>query len=127
MFLLSEFLLCLPHPCKDNKDPCYSLWCYVIHYTIYSYTRLDYTLHYTCCFIVSIGAPSQSRERSVLFKDTGTANLRTTILDFRGFYSSVNLILRGGIPRPIGNYPDILSQRILVGIMLVGKLGIHIM
>ena len=32
-----------------------------------------------------------------------TANLRTNIMGFRGFDSSVILILRGGIPRPIGN------------------------
>ena len=30
-----------------------------------------------------------------------TANLRTRILDFRGFDSSVILILKGGIPRTI--------------------------
>ena len=34
-----------------------------------------------------------------------TANLRTMIMHFRGFDSSIILILRGGIPRPIGNSP----------------------
>ena len=53
-----------------------------------------------------------------------TANLRTKIQDFRGFDSSVILILRGGIPRPIGNLPESLSQAMLVGIMLVGKSGV---
>ena len=43
-------------------------------------------------------------------------NLRTKILDFRGFYSSRILISRGGIPRDV---PEILSERILVGIILV--------
>ena len=38
--------------------------------------------------------------------------------------SSIILILRGGIPRPIGDFPEILSQAILVGIMLVGRLGV---
>ena len=44
-----------------------------------------------------------------------TANLRTKILDFSEFDSSRILILRGGIPRPIGNFPESLSQAILSG------------
>ena len=52
------------------------------------------------------------------------ANLRTKILDFRGFDSSRTLIARGGIPRPIGNFPKSLSQAILVGIIVVGRLGV---
>ena len=35
------------------------------------------------------------------------------------------LNLRGGIPRPIGDFPESLSQAMLVGIMLVGRLGVH--
>ena len=50
-------------------------------------------------------------------------NLPANIMDFRGFYSTLILILRCGIPRPIGNFPECLSQAILVGIMLVGRLG----
>ena len=53
-----------------------------------------------------------------------TANLRTKILDFRGFASSIILILRGGIPMSIGNYPENLSQGILAGIILAGRLGV---
>ena len=53
-----------------------------------------------------------------------TANLRTKILDFRGFYSSRIFNLRGGNLLSIGNLPEILSQRILVGILLVGRLGV---
>ena len=34
------------------------------------------------------------------------------------------LILRGGIPRPIGNFPESLSQRILAGMILIGRLGV---
>ena len=52
------------------------------------------------------------------------ANLCNNTMDFRGFDSSTILILRGGIPRPIGNFPESLSQAILVGIMLVGRLGV---
>ena len=50
-------------------------------------------------------------------------NLPTNIVDFRGFDSSTILILRGGIPRPLGNFLESLSQAMLVGIMLVGRLG----
>ena len=53
-----------------------------------------------------------------------TANLRTKILDFRGFDSSRILIVRGGILMCVGNCPEVLSQRILVGIILVGRLGV---
>ena len=45
--------------------------------------------------------------------------------DFRGFDSSGILILRGGIPSPIGNFPESLSQAILVGVILVGRLGVR--
>ena len=54
----------------------------------------------------------------------GTANLRTSIMDFRGFDSSIILILRGGILMSIGDFLEDLSQAILVGIMLVGRLGV---
>ena len=52
-----------------------------------------------------------------------TANLRTKILVFRGSDSSRVLSLRGDIPRPIGDFPESLSQAILVGVILVGVLG----
>ena len=54
-----------------------------------------------------------------------TANLRTKILDFIGFDSSRTLSLRGGILMPTGNSPEVLSQPILVGIILVGRLGVQ--
>ena len=40
------------------------------------------------------------------------ANLRTNMIDIRGFDSSMMLILRCGIPRPMGNFPESLSQAI---------------
>ena len=43
-----------------------------------------------------------------------TANLRTKIMDFKGFDSSVS----------IGSFQDISSQAILVGIILVGRLDV---
>ena len=55
-----------------------------------------------------------------------TANLRTKILNFGGFDSSRNLILRGGTLMSIGDIPESLSQQILVGIILVGRLGVQL-
>ena len=53
----------------------------------------------------------------------GTANLRTSTdtMDSRGFDSSIISMLRGGIPRSIGNFQESLSQAISVGIMLAGR------
>ena len=56
----------------------------------------------------------------------GTAALRTQILDFGGLDSSRVLILRGGILMSKGNSKEMLSQGILVGIILVGRLGVCI-
>ena len=53
-----------------------------------------------------------------------TANLRTTILDVRGFYSNTTVILRHGILISMGISPEVLSQHILVGIVLVERLGV---
>ena len=44
----------------------------------------------------------------------------TNIMDFRWFDSSILFTIRGGIPRPKGDFPESLSQAILVEIMLVG-------
>ena len=43
------------------------------------------------------------------------ANLRTKILDSGGFDSSRILILRGGILRPVGKFPESLSQAVSAG------------
>ena len=45
-------------------------------------------------------------------------------LDFGGFDSSRILVLRGGILRSAGNFPEILTQRISTGIVLAGRLGL---
>ena len=44
-----------------------------------------------------------------------TANLPTNIVDFKGFDSSIILISRGGILMSVGDFPESLSQAILVG------------
>ena len=61
---------------------------------------------------------------SLSLADHYTANLGTNIVEFRGFDSSIMLRLKGGIPRPIGNIPESLSQAVLAGIILVGRLGV---
>ena len=53
-----------------------------------------------------------------------TANLRTKILDFRGFDSSRILILRCGILMSLGSFLEVLGRAILVGIILVGRLDV---
>ena len=45
-------------------------------------------------------------------------------MDFRRFDSSIIFIIMGGILMSIGDFPEGLSQAILVGIMLVGRLGV---
>ena len=52
------------------------------------------------------------------------ANHPTKILDFRGFDSSIILISRGGILMSPGDFPESLSQAILVGIILVRRFGV---
>ena len=49
---------------------------------------------------------------------------RSEILDFGGLVSSRVLTSRGGTLRSMGNFPETLSQRILAGIILVGRLGV---
>ena len=67
---------------------------------------------------LDLASPVQSCSLSV-----GTANLRTKILDFGGFDSSRILMLRGGMFMSIGKLLQVLSRRILAGIILVGRLG----
>ena len=55
-----------------------------------------------------------------------TASLLTKILAFRGFDSSRILILRDGIPKPIGDFPEGLSQRILAGRFLAARFAVDV-
>ena len=52
-----------------------------------------------------------------------TPNTRTNIVDFRGCDSSIILIIRGGILRPIGDFPESLSQAMLAGCNLSREIG----
>ena len=71
-----------------------------------------------------IGAVDWRRLRMSHVDWRRTANPRTKIMDFRGFDSIIILILRGGILMSIGDFPESLSQSILVGIILVGRSGV---
>ena len=53
-----------------------------------------------------------------------TPNLPTNIVDFRGLDSSTISMLKGGILRHTGIFPESLSQAMLVDTMLVGRLGV---
>ena len=44
---------------------------------------------------------------------SGAVNARTKTLDRRGFDSVRFLILRGGIPRPKGNFPEVFDSEIM--------------
>ena len=61
---------------------------------------------------------------SSLRRGHATDNLRTSMMDFRGLDSSIILIMRGGILMSTGDFPESLSQAILLGMMLVGRLGV---
>ena len=52
------------------------------------------------------------------------ANFPSNIVGFRGFDSSIILIIRGSILVPIGDFPESLSRAVLVGIMLLGRFGV---
>ena len=45
-------------------------------------------------------------------------------MGFGGFDSSIILIQRGGILMSLGDFPESLSQAMLVGVMLLGRLGV---
>ena len=59
----------------------------------------------TCTRKKKVRAP-----RQIVVRKRVTANLRTTILDFRGFDSSRILSSRAGILMPIGHFLEIMSQ-----------------
>ena len=121
----NAFLLCKPFPCSPAAET-------AIQSLIGSFASrfsLLYFLSRGVFFGTDTGNNTLTRLNKCAFGPSGlchqhsTANLRTTIMDFRGFHSSLILILRGGILMFIGDFPESLSQAILVGKMLVGRLG----
>ena len=121
---------------NNNKHTyvCISLSLYIYIYT-YVYVCICLCMYvyiyiYALTYILSC-VPERVRALSGKGDESGSrpsgnrhaANLRTRIMDFGGFGSSRILLLRGRILRPTGNFPESWSQRILVGIILVGRLG----
>ena len=113
-------------PCRSGSirvaDSGRSHYLYIyIYITLYIYIYiLDISQDAATCLPVTRRPPS-----GLNWRLAGTANLRTNIMDFRGFDSSILLILRGGIIlMSMGDFPESLSQAILVGIMLVGRVGV---
>ena len=76
------------------------------------------------CFGVEWATSSERKLQNLDIRHLHTANLRTKILDCRGLDSSRILSSRGGSLMSIGNFPEVLSQQILAGIILVGRLGV---
>ena len=74
-----------------------------------------------CALQPSLGVWSAASARAAARR---TANLQSKMLDFGGFDSVIILILRSGILMSIGSFPESLSQAILVGIILAGRLGV---
>ena len=70
--------------------------------------------------------PSAESCRRSAWISGDAANLPAKILDFGGSDSSRVLISRGGILMSTGDSPASLSQAILVGIILVGRLGVGV-
>ena len=63
---------------------------------------------------------------ALVYLTINTPNLPTNIVDVRGFDSSIILIQRGGTLMSIGDFPESSSQVMLAGIILVGRLGVHL-
>ena len=57
-------------------------------------------------------------------KQHSTPNLPTNIVGFKGLDPRMMSIQRGGVLTSVGNLPESLSQAMLVGTMLVGRLGV---
>ena len=84
-----------------------------------------YIIFYTSAAIMRTDVhPETQRATRTAQLPSLTANLHTKIPVFRGFDSNIILILRAWILMSIGNFPESLSQAILAGRFLVGRLGV---
>ena len=83
---------------------------------MYMYTYIYIYVYIYICIYMYTHTYIATRQR--------TADFRTKILDFRGFDSSTFLSLRGGILMSMGDFGEMLSQAMLVGRILVGRLGV---
>ena len=105
----------------------YMCVCVYIYVYIYIYTHTYTHIYaYTTCIHICIYLYYISKTRDLDGETDRTANLRTTILDFRGFDSGIILILRGEIPGPTGKLPESLGQRIFIHINICVYVYIYI-
>ena len=87
------------------------VYVHIYIYIYYIYIYIYICVHEPSCIHPIYGARFRSQGAQplkVLARGGATrimANLRTKILDFRGFYSSRILVLRGGIPGNAGTSP----------------------
>ena len=109
--------------------------CVYIYIYIYSYTY-TYIYIYIITYIHAYLAPATGTERPSGISAAGrarwkpresdeddTPNLPTNIVDIRGFDSSMMLNLRGGILMSVGDFPESLSQAMLVGCNVSREIG----
>ena len=94
------------NPTTSDRRCVYDI--YHHYYYQYQYQYLSLSL-YIYIYTYEYDAEGQTRERErtskVLVESLrDAANLRTKVLDFGGFDSSIILVLRGGILMPIGNF-----------------------
>ena len=132
LFILISVLLSGAGALQTPRWPCYMylyIYIYIYIYTymciyIYIHTYMYIYIYIYVCICIYIYIHMYIYIYIYTCTYTCTANLRTNIVDFRGFDSNVILMSRGGILMSIGNLPESLSQAMLVGIMLVGRLGV---
>ena len=102
-----------PWGCRSRR----SLF-FVYYIYIYIYTLCFLCI---CSFLFDLVNPcGAGRVGAAVF----TADLRTKVMTFGGFDSCITFISRCGILMSIGIFPESLSQQILVGRILVGRLGV---
>ena len=104
-------------------------WCIESPFPIIAYlcdrSQTNRTLQVVHAYLVPSHRMTAAAAAAVVEEEHGplsTANLRTEILDFRGFDTSTSfLIVRGGIPRPIWTFPESLSQAILAEMITISR------
>ena len=102
----------------------YNVLCVYVYLSLSLSPSLSLSIYIYIHIIVIVICTQIARHASRGREDKGThgplsftrsPNLPTNTVGFRGFDSSIMLSRRGGIPRPIGNFPESLSQAMLVG------------
>ena len=96
--------------------------CMCVHVRVCIYI---YIYIYICIYVyISVHLCRLGETLTLIYVYVCAPNLPTSFVDFRGFWLQHISKLRGGIPRPIGNFAESLSQAMLIGVMLVGGFGV---